>query len=133
MRDRRARLAFVGLILALPWVLCLRSSGRTDLSSSGVSAPSGRAARSGLDFHFNFEPTPLVWWVELLVVGGLVHAARERKRLLSAREAQRFGLSASLTHLDPSIASPDSRADSVIGSVPVVTVLSVRSQTVPAA
>lgn len=142
MRDRRARLAFVGLILALPWVLCLRSSSsssrRTDFSP-GVSAPSGRLARSGFDLHLNFEPTPMVWWVELLVVGGLVHAARERKRLLSAREADRLGLSAPLTHSNSPVVSADSGSDSDSGSVSVIvsvqaaTVLSVRSQTLPAA
>ena len=122
MRDRRVRFAFVGLILGLPWMLCLRSPRQPD--------PPARAARFGYDF----KPTPMVWGVELLVVFGLLHAARERKRLLSARAARHaaFGAEASTTGLS-SNAVPDSAPVSVSAPSPISALLPVRSQTVPAA
>jgi hypothetical protein len=65
MRDRRVRLAFLGLILAFPFLI-------VGVSPRGSGRPSGLAS----------EALPLLA-VEVLLVGGLAFAARERIHLLA--------------------------------------------------
>jgi hypothetical protein len=66
MRDVRIRKAFLGLILAFPFLIVL------------VSGPSsGRPVRL-----WGSDGGPLLA-VEVLLIGGLVYASRERARLLS--------------------------------------------------
>lgn len=72
MRDRRIRLAFLGLILSFPWLLSLRP----------VAPDPGRPAASR---GFDFQPTPAACWVELMLVVGLAFAGQQRRRLLALR------------------------------------------------
>ena len=41
---------------------------------SSIRPSHSRRATRNAPFGFDFEPTSTVWWVELLVVGGLIHA-----------------------------------------------------------
>jgi hypothetical protein len=66
MRDRRVRLVFLGLILAFPLMMIGVAPAASGRTSGGVAS----------------EGWPLLS-VELLLVGGLVFAGRQRVRLLA--------------------------------------------------
>jgi hypothetical protein len=80
MRDRRIRLAFLGLILSFPWLLSLRPVAG-DLAANKPTRPAAAPAPRG----FTFEPTPAACWVELMLVVGLAFAGQQRRQLLALR------------------------------------------------
>jgi len=84
MRDRRARCAFLALILALPPII--------DAAASGGPRWAGGPARSFLRPGPGPGPAwrgpsaaamPITGQVELLIVAGLMYAGVQRRRLLA--------------------------------------------------
>jgi len=80
MRDRRARCAFLALILALPPII--------DAAASGGPRWAGGPARSFLRPGPAWRgpsaaAMPITGQVELLIVAGLMYAGVQRRRLLA--------------------------------------------------
>ena len=80
MRDRRARLAFLALILAIPLILGASAQAGPPWAGGAYSAAfrTGRAPFGALP-----AAIPITLQVELLIVAGLMYANVQRRRLLA--------------------------------------------------
>ncbi len=84
MRDRRVRLGFVVLILAMPlWIVAFSGAPRAGVRPMGVASAPDRARQS----RASLDPGLLgdVYAVEGVLVAGLILAGRARRQLLAAR------------------------------------------------
>ena len=82
MRDRRARCAFLALILALPPIIGASAwAGPSWAGGPGLTPlrPGSGPARGGLPA----AALPILVQVEALIVAGLLYAGAQRRRLLA--------------------------------------------------